>query len=75
MGLKNYLSELEFDLMTEEQLDALDLDYQYEQWKTKEEAKTKLADYSWNNTIAKNGLTYAQIEQLNQKMFDLEWKR
>jgi hypothetical protein len=65
MGLKNYLSELEFDLMTDDELDVLDLDYQYEQFKAKEEAKQVIADYSWNNRIAMNGMTYGQIQQLN----------
>jgi hypothetical protein len=65
MGYKNYLSDYEFDLMTEAQLDVLDFDYQYEQFKAKEEAKTIIADYSWNNRIAMNGMTYGQIQQLN----------
>jgi hypothetical protein len=60
--------------MTEEQLDALDFDYGYEEFRSKELAKDRLAQYSWDERVSKCGMTYLQLEQLNQKMSDLEWK-
>jgi len=36
--IKDYLSSEEFDLLFEDEIDALDLDYQYEQWTLQKEA-------------------------------------
>jgi len=65
MGLKNYLTDYEFDLLTEEQLDVLDLDYQYNQFRQMEDAKEALSHHFWNERIARNGMTYGHIQQLN----------
>lgn len=36
--IKDYLSSEEFDLLLEDELDALDLDYQFEQYNLEKEA-------------------------------------
>lgn len=74
MKLKDYISDYEYDLMSDVELDCLDCDYQYEQYKKQELAKTRLADYSFDSRIAMNGMTYRQIDDLNNKMFELEWR-
>jgi len=60
-----YLNDYEFDLMTEQQLDAWDFDFGYEQFRAKELAKDTLAQYSWDERVSKCGMTYFQLEQLN----------
>ena len=74
MKLKDYITDYEYDLMSEVELDCLDCDYQYEQFREQELAKTRLADYSFDSRIAMNGMTYGQIEVLNNTMFELEWR-
>jgi hypothetical protein len=65
MGNKNVYTDYELNLILDEQLDVLDLDYQYEQFRTLEDAKESLAHHFWSQRIAKNGMTYGQIQQLN----------
>lgn len=74
MNQKMYLNDYEYDLMSDVELDCLDCDYQYQQYlNSKEEAKERLARYSFNEKISRCGMTYGQIEELNNKMFELEW--
>jgi hypothetical protein len=70
-----YLDDYTFDLMSEAELDVLDIDFGYEEFKEKELAKERLAQHSWNERTAMCGMSYGRIEELNNKMFDLEWKR
>jgi hypothetical protein len=64
MGV-NYISAEQFDLMMEDELDALDLDYQYETWKSKNKDIERLIQYEWDNRVSQNGMTYGQINELN----------
>jgi len=61
--IRTYLDDYSFDLMTEEELDVF------------ENAKERITQNSWNERTAMCGMTYGQIEELNNKMFELEWKR
>lgn len=66
MQHKNYLTEEQFDLMNNIELDCLDLDYQYDEYlRSMENMKEAISHHFWNEKVARNGMTYGQIQQLN----------
>lgn len=59
-------------LEMEEQVDVLDMDYQYELFMSQDDMKEVLSHYSWNQRVAMNGMTYGRIEELNNLQMILE---
>lgn len=59
-------------LEMEEQVDVLDMDYQYELFMSQDDMKEVLSHYSWNQRVSLNGMTYGRIEELNNLQMELE---